>query len=989
MGADYTKLKSDLILAFTAELTSTDQPKSISRVSESIAKAICLQIVEGENGYTLSPATATVLGGIKVGLGLSVSEDGTVQVSSNFLDKTVADTLYRPIYWSPDLSAYSTKQQNDTYYLGINATAQDSIKLGGQLPSYYQPAGNYESILTFSTGLNRVGSIITNTITQYTDAMADIRVAHGISGKQDVLNGIGLVRMDGGIVSYDNNTYLTSFTESDPIFTAWDKKTGISITKSQITDFPTSLRNPYALTIKQDEFTSKTYDGSLAITIDYASLGAAPSVHYHNGYEPFLNTPPVSGYVLSSTTNGARSWVAAGIQVQTDWNATTGLGVLLNKPTKLSQFSNDLGNYGGFVTGTPWTSAGYLTAITKAQVEAVLTGAITSHTHNYLSSFTETDPIFTAWDKKTGISITKSQVSDFPTSMPASDVSAWAKLLNKPSYGWNEIQSKPTTLSGYGITDAAPLSGGANYIQNQNSSAQSANMWISGSANASKLITTSGGNPWLSFVSTNTTTTNRNWDLISNYFAWGDFDLLVSATANTTPSLSVLNFKNTGAATFASTVNATQLQSTVATGTAPLTVNSTTMVSNLNAEYAGSLRPLAINSPVDLNTMGFGRAANYADTSYWTNAPLGLSYGSVYNFGGDGEAHLSLQLAADIVHNSTNSTRNLWFRTSNNLGFQNDWKLLYHSGNLTANLTTNYIPKWNGSSMVNSLISSLGTGVQILPCDNTRATLRLNSTTDVPTDLYFANNGVDKWSWTSRGSSSSNSIYLYSTSGKAVINFEYANGDASIYSTTQSTSPTTGALVVSGGIGVGGGIYSSNNIITDSNVNGDVANFNGFVKSGGTSSQFLKADGSVDATNYQPTITLTTNGTSGAATFSGGTLNVPNYGTSGTYTASINAVNNISNPSITASYYTKTGNIYSSTLKGNVTTTAVSGSACQFSITLPTTPTSSSSIAIIPSLESSTEPYISAISSNTITIAFTNAHTTGWTSYFNLIINYY
>jgi hypothetical protein len=50
------------------------------------------------------------------------------------------------------------------------------------------------------------------------------------------------------------------------------------------------------------------------------------------------------------------------------------------------------------------------------------------------------------------------------------------------------------------------------------------------------------------------------------------------------------------------------------------------------------------------------------------------------------------------------------------------------------------------------------------------------------------------------------------------------------------------------------------------------------IKSGGTSSQFLKADGSVDSTTYQSAITLTTTGTSGAATLVGSTLNIPNYG---------------------------------------------------------------------------------------------------------------
>lgn len=40
-------------------------------------------------------------------------------------------------------------------------------------------------------------------------------------------------------------------------------------------------------------------------------------------------------------------------------------------------------------------------------------------------------------------------------SRPASDVSAWAKAENKPEYNFSEIKTKPTNLSGYGITDAA------------------------------------------------------------------------------------------------------------------------------------------------------------------------------------------------------------------------------------------------------------------------------------------------------------------------------------------------------------------------------------------------------------------------------------------------------------------------------------------------------------------------------------------------------
>lgn len=43
---------------------------------------------------------------------------------------------------------------------------------------------------------------------------------------------------------------------------------------------------------------------------------------------------------------------------------------------------------------------------------------------------------------------------NYPTTLPASDVYSWAKQPNKPSYSFDELSSHPTTLGGYGITDA-------------------------------------------------------------------------------------------------------------------------------------------------------------------------------------------------------------------------------------------------------------------------------------------------------------------------------------------------------------------------------------------------------------------------------------------------------------------------------------------------------------------------------------------------------
>jgi hypothetical protein len=104
--------------------------------------------------------------------------------------------------------------------------------------------------------------------------------------------------------------------------------------------------------------------------------------------------------------------------------------------------------------------------------------------------------------------------------------------------------------------------------------------------------------------------------------------------------------------------------------------NSSTSTAYLNYTSVGSTQ-------LNANTFSYGRASNYYGTSQILNAPEG-AYASLYNFGGTDFSTLSLQMFASVNHNDTSSTRNLWFRVGNNLGFQNDWKQLIHSGNIAS-----------------------------------------------------------------------------------------------------------------------------------------------------------------------------------------------------------------------------------------------------------------------------------------------------------------
>lgn len=88
----------------------------------------------------------------------------------------------------------------------------------------------------------------------------------------------------------------------------------------------------------------------------------------------------------------------------------------------------------------------------------------------------------------------------------------------------------------------------------------------------------------------------------------------------------------------------------------------------------------------DLNTILNGdnnikAVLNYYQVGALTNAPTGMSYGSVFQlytnaFTSYGSEVLKPQLAFDVNHGVENGTRYMWFRTANNLGYgdSSNWK---------------------------------------------------------------------------------------------------------------------------------------------------------------------------------------------------------------------------------------------------------------------------------------------------------------------------
>ena len=170
-----------------------------------------------------------------------------------------------------------------------------------------------------------------------------------------------------------------------------------------------------------------------------------------------------------------------------------------------------------------------------------------------------------------------------------------------------------STSQTFQLPNATTLVNGATFTFNNNSSAGTVS--INNGAVSPTLLTTVGSGGYVTLI------------LLDNSTQAGSWDYHFQAPSNTTWST---NTFTTGSAIVSTqTVQGTRLISTIATGTAPLTVTSTTQVANLNAATAGT----ATNATNVALSAGTG-ATNYLTFSATAtgNQPLTTNSSLTYNY---------------------------------------------------------------------------------------------------------------------------------------------------------------------------------------------------------------------------------------------------------------------------------------------------------------------------------------------------------------------
>lgn len=123
---------------------------------------------------------------------------------------------------------------------------------------------------------------------------------------------------------------------------------------------------------------------------------------------------------------------------------------------------------------------------------------------------------------------------DIPTSLPASDVYAWAKASSKPSYSWGEISGRPTALSSF-TNDSGFITGSDSRLTNARP-ASDVYSWAKASSKPSYTWTEISNKPDMPSISKDTPT-RTNWTISSEYncvvYRIGDFCLAVVAVTGT------------------------------------------------------------------------------------------------------------------------------------------------------------------------------------------------------------------------------------------------------------------------------------------------------------------------------------------------------------------------------------------------------------------------------------------------------------------------
>ena len=251
------------------------------------------------------------------------------------------------------------------------------------------------------------------------------------------------------------------------------------------------------------------------------------------------------------------------------------------------------------------------------------------------------------------------------------------------STSWYELKDKPTTISGFGITDAKISNGtitlgnssitplpkdggtlnGTLIISPNNEFGSQAGLVLHDSGSGS------GEALFIKWTSTSYSTGVQLYAKPDTKELFFDNDKVVTESKADKKYLKVTDFTTH--------TNPLYVTSIGLDDKGRLTYEKNGLTSELTIPYATKtsrfIRKLRTGGTLDLNTAlaGGGIAYNYNSTDTWVNAPSGMSYGQVLQLSSGDDDMLAGQLAWDVNHKTSATTRSLWWRARDEYGWGN------------------------------------------------------------------------------------------------------------------------------------------------------------------------------------------------------------------------------------------------------------------------------------------------------------------------------
>ena len=562
----------------------------------------------------------------------------------------------------------------------------------------------------------------------------------------------------GNITSHTHNQYLTSYTETDPTVPAWAKAASKpSYSYSEITNTPTSLKNPTSITIQGNGSSLGSYDGSVAKTINltYSNIGAAAAGHTHTKSQitDFPSTLPNANALTlkinSGTTEGTNLYTYTGSSVKS-LNIKAGSNITLTASSGTLTISSSYTNT-TYSAGTGLSLSGTTFSLGTSGVSAGSYGPTANVSGSNGTTINVPQITVDSYGRVTGVTnrVYTSVDTNTTYSLGSFGVTATAAQLNFCSGVTSNIQTQLNNKAASSHTHSyLPLSGGTltgdltiNNTKGFNISrstkvTKTSGVWIHGGADAASSTdanlrfgswwgigwypTFSGGNVahgnnamWLNVrdgnldthgaITAHTNYLAANWDSArrlvmggGDTYAWID-----SRNSSNSVMNNIVLYDDRTEVT--KQMRAPYFRSIAGTGTQPYQCSSTTLNTNLNADMLDGAHLAGIG--------GRGGVMRSWSRSAYTKVNQYFGNGNVVTIDPKPTDDATLSANTTILSLGDNANRNTqlaFYYESDTIKYRRcidsgwtGWATLLNSSNWTGYVT--YIPRDRGSNTVSTL----------------------------------------------------------------------------------------------------------------------------------------------------------------------------------------------------------------------------------------------------------------------------------------------